>query len=164
MPRQNLEKLIRLIPLADEYVDKVHEIEKISYKVPWSKFGFYAEIRNPFSLSYVLFLDDKIVGYIVLWDYGKSLHIANITVHPDYRRMGLGRFMIRFAKQKAKERGIRFLTLEVRKSNLPARRLYESEGFVEIGLLRGYYPGDFEDAIIYQYKAPCPPKSEEEGN
>jgi len=150
-----LEKLIRLIPLADEHVEEVYEIEKLSYKAPWSKFGFYAEIRNPFSLSYVLLLEEKIVGYIVLWDYGKSLHIANITVHPEHRRKGLGRFLIRFAKGKAKERGIKFLSLEVRKSNLPARKLYESEGFIEIGVIRGYYPGDFEDAVIYQYRLEC---------
>ncbi len=155
MQRQNLEKLIRLIPLADEHVEEVYEIEKLSYKAPWSKFGFYAEIRNPFSLSYVLLLEEKIVGYIVLWDYGKSLHIANITVHPEHRRKGLGRFLIRFAKGKAKERGIKFLSLEVRKSNLPARKLYESEGFIEIGVIRGYYPGDFEDAVIYQYRLEC---------
>lgn len=150
-----MEKLIRLIPLADEHVEEVYEIEKLSYKAPWSKFGFYAEIRNPFSLSYVLLLEEKIVGYIVLWDYGKSLHIANITVHPEHRRKGLGRFLIRFAKGKAKERGIKFLSLEVRKSNLPARKLYESEGFIEIGVIRGYYPGDFEDAVIYQYRLEC---------
>lgn len=162
MLKQDLEKLIKPIPLADEHVDEVYEIEKLSYKVPWSKFGFYAEIRNPFSHSYVLFLGHEIVGYIVLWDYGKSLHIANITVHPNYRRRGLGRFMIRFAKDIAKEHRKRFLTLEVRKSNLPARKLYESEGFVEIGVIRGYYPGDFEDAVIYQYKSECRDRNAEE--
>lgn len=152
MQKSDLEKRIKLIPLKNEHIDEVYEIERLSYSNPWTKFGFYAEIRNPFSMPYVLTLDEKIAGYIVLWDYGESLHIANITVHPDFRRMGLGRYMIRFAKEKARELGMKAITLEVRKSNEPARRLYESEGFVAIGVIKGYYPDNHEDAVVYKYE------------
>ena len=152
MQKSDLGKQIKLIPLKNEHIDEVYEIEQLSYSNPWTKFGFYAEIRNPFSIPYVLLFENQIAGYIVLWDYGESLHIANITVHPQYRRMGLGRFMIRFAKEKARELGIKALTLEVRKSNGPARRLYESEGFVAIGVIKGYYPGNHEDAVVYKYE------------
>jgi len=147
-----LERQIKLIPLEKEHIDEVYEIEKASYSNPWTKFGFFAELRNPFSKPYVLKLEDKIVGYIVLWDYGESLHIANITVHPQYRRMGLGRYMIKFAKQLARELGMKTVTLEVRESNEPARRLYESEGFVAVGVIKGYYPDNHENAIIYRYE------------
>ena len=152
MQKSDLEKRIKLIPLKNDHIDKVYEIERLSYSNPWTKFGFYAEIRNPFSMPFVLLYEDQIVGYIVLWDYGESLHIANITVHPQYRRVGLGRFMIRFAKEKARELGIKTITLEVRESNEPARRLYESEGFVAIGVIKGYYPDNHEDAVVYRYE------------
>lgn len=147
-----MEKRIKLIPLEISHIDKVYEIEKLSYSNPWTKFGFLAETRNPFSMPYVLIREDEIVGYIVLWDYGESLHIANITVHPNYRRRGYGRFMLKFAISKAREMGKRMLTLEVRESNEPARKLYESEGFEAIGKINGYYPDDYENAIIYRLK------------
>ncbi len=152
MQRQSSEKQIKLIPLENEHIDRVYEIERLSYSNPWTKFGFLSEVRNPFSLPFVLVLDDEIIGYIVLWDYGESLHIANITVHPDHRRKGYGRYMIKFAVEKAQEMGKKMVTLEVRESNMPARNLYESEGFEAIGKINGYYPDNRENAIIYRLK------------
>ncbi len=152
MQRQNSEKQIKLIPLKAEHIDRVYEIEKLSYSNPWTKFGFLSETRNPFSLPFVLVKGEEIIGYIVLWDYGESLHIANITVHPDYRRRGYGHFMIDFARGKARELGKKMVTLEVRESNTPARKLYEKEGFEAIGTIKGYYPDNRENAVIYRLK------------
>jgi ribosomal-protein-alanine N-acetyltransferase len=48
----------------------------------------------------------------------------------------------------AVDRGAREATLEVRLSNLPARRLYEKYGFRPVGLRPRYYSDDQEDALI----------------
>ena len=78
-------------------------------------------------------------------------YIGNIAVREDRRGQGIGRALL----QALIERGrgsLVFLTLEVRQSNLPARRLYESEGFRVVAVRRGMYEKPKEDGLIMTYE------------
>ena len=130
-------------------IAEVMSIERVSFKQPWKQEFMEAELRNPSSTPLVVLKDGKVVGYMILWDMGDSIHLANIAVKPEMRRKGIGRALLRKAIALAREKGKKLLSLEVRKSNIAARKLYESEGFRVLRTIRGYYRPDFEDALLY---------------
>ena len=87
-----------------------------------------------------------LAGYIVIWIIYGEAHILNIAVREDLQRMGLARSMISFALRFMTERGVAVVSLEVRRSNEAAIKLYEDYGFDEVYVRENYY-GD-EDAIV----------------
>ena len=95
----------------------------------------------------------KVVGYVGMWVILDEGHITNLAVDPAYRRKGIGRALLEHLITEGKKRGVRFLTLEVRSSNLVAQQLYRKLGFYEAGVRPGYYQDNQEDAII-MWKGP----------
>ena len=77
--------------------------------------------------------------------------IANLAVHPAYRRQGIARSLLREAQEYAEAHDLARLTLEVRASNVPAIALYEGMGFTRDGIRPGFYDSPKEDAAIYSY-------------
>ena len=84
-------------------------------------------------------------GVITVADEGQ---ILNIATHPDHRRRGYGRLIMNEIIEHSRNKGITFITLEVRESNIPAIALYESLGFYNVGRLKGYYSTPKEDGLI----------------
>lgn len=133
----------------DSDIKDILEIEKLSFKGPWSEDMFRSELRNRVSSFYTLrdSLDDNLlVGYVVFWIVYGEAQILNIVIHPNYKKRGLGRKLLDFAIDKMKSQNAYNIFLEVRDSNKIARGLYERSGFTEIGVRHNYY-GD-EDAIV----------------
>ena len=128
-------------------LDEVMAIERASFSRPWSPGFFLQELQVPCARSLLAVLGGKIVGYIVYWLLADSVDIHNLAVHPDYRRRGVGRFLLQAVIDEAKGRRSGKVTLEVRKSNEAAQRLYHSLGFVARGVRKGYYSDDGEDAL-----------------
>jgi len=75
-------------------------------------------------------------------------HIITFAVHPEWRRQHIGERLLLAFLDLAADRGAHEATLEVRLSNLPARRLYEKFGFRPVGLRPRYYSDNGEDALI----------------
>jgi [ribosomal protein S18]-alanine N-acetyltransferase len=90
----------------------------------------------------------RLVGYAGLWLMVDEAHITTIAVHPRYRGEGLGELLLLRTIDTALQIGARWLTLEVRKSNLVAQRLYQKYTFKEMGVRRRYYSDDGEDALV----------------
>jgi ribosomal-protein-alanine N-acetyltransferase len=130
---------------------EVLEIERASFGNPWTSALFLQELRIPFSRILVIRSgetpDASIAGYLCRWLVADEVHILNVAVHPDYRRHGVGLLLMQEALREARVRAAESVTLEVRRSNVGARRLYESLGFEEVGVRRNYYGGG-EDALI----------------
>ena len=76
-----------------------------------------------------------------------AVDIHNLAVHPELRRQGVGRSLLQGVIDETRERGLKRVTLEVRKSNAAAQRLYYSLGFVAQGVRKGYYSDNGEDAL-----------------
>ena len=85
------------------------------------------------------------VGMVSVLDEGE---IVNVATHPDHRRRGYARAVIDEVLKLARGRGVTTLTLEVRESNAAARALYESAGFLAVGIRAGFYSHPREDAVI----------------
>jgi [ribosomal protein S18]-alanine N-acetyltransferase len=134
-----------------EDLDEVLQIERASFSMPWSRGAFTYEIeRNRVARCWVMREDDRLAGYLCLWEVADELHITNVAVHPAYRRRGIGRAMLAAVLDDAVRRSLSLVGLEVRPTNAEARALYESFGFRVVGRRRGYYYDTGEDALIME--------------
>ncbi len=132
-----------------EDLPQVAALETQSQRDPWPQQSFRAELENPrVSRPMVMVRKTEIAGFIVPWFIEDEVQIANIAVKANYRRQGLGSVMLSQIIHWAQRCQCRAAFLEVRRSNLAARRLYENLGFVEDGCRRQYYGREQEDAIL----------------
>ncbi len=130
---------------------QVLEIERCSFDNPWTSALFLQELRIPFSRVVIArptgAVDEPIVGYACRWFVADEIHVLNVAVHPQYRRVGLGTVLLDEIVREARDVRAEAVTLEVRRSNRRAHRLYLAFGFEEVGVRRNYY-GRGEDALI----------------
>ncbi|MCL7395533.1 MAG: ribosomal protein S18-alanine N-acetyltransferase [Thaumarchaeota archaeon] len=131
-------------------IKDVCRIEEESFRDPWPCYMFtYLHMKNPESIK-VAVIDGRLVGYVVVdieMRRGKKVgHILNLAVEQGFRRMGIGRALMEEAISYVRRSGADEVWLEVRDSNIAARKFYSSMGFVEKGRIHRYYRD--EDAII----------------
>ncbi|MFZ5648247.1 MAG: ribosomal protein S18-alanine N-acetyltransferase [Bacillota bacterium] len=135
--------------MLPEHLDQVLNIETRSFPTPWSLRAFQFEVtENDFAVYIVAQIEGKVVGYAGMWIVLDEAHITNVAVHPEYRGTGYGRALMVELVGRAAVMGAVKITLEVRVSNIAARNLYRSMGFVERGIRKKYYSDNNEDAII----------------
>lgn len=116
---------------------------------PWTREMLARELQQPeVSKIYVLRAESRIVAFCACWVIGDELHINNLAVAHDARRRGAAMGLLEVALQDAARLGVTRATLEVRRSNEAARRLYARLGFVVGGVRTGYYRSPVEDALI----------------
>ncbi len=92
--------------------------------------------------------EQLVAGYVSVWFQGEEAHITEIAVREKLRGQGIGELLIIGSVRAAKEYGSKVLTLEARVSNFVAIRLYEKYDFKEVGIRKGYYSDNREDAVI----------------
>ncbi len=85
-------------------------------------------------------------GFIVWRAVADEAELITIGVAPDARRTGIGATMIGIMEGELKKSGVKSVFLEVAENNAPARKLYEQNGYVQIGVRPKYYDGI--DAIM----------------
>lgn len=91
---------------------------------------------------------DYVLGFVGLWIIVDEAHITAIAVREACRRQGLGELLIISAIDLAAKLRARGVTLEVRASNTTAQQLYTKYDFRQLGIRRGYYTDNREDALI----------------
>lgn len=127
----------------------VSEIERAIFSQPRSENEFALEYKSEIAHYGVADESEEILGYGGYYFVLDEGYVTNIAVRKDARRQGIGRELVGFLLESAKKRGLSFLSLEVRKSNLGAIALYERAGFVLQGERKGFYEAPVEDALIY---------------
>ncbi len=133
--------------LEEGFLDEIDEIEKQTFKDPWSKKSYGEEISNPIAVYRVITVENEVVAYGGFWQIFDEGHITNVAVKKEFRQKGLGTLLMNTLIEEAKKREICSMTLEVRLSNISAQRLYEKFGFGSAGVRPKYY-ADGEDAVI----------------
>jgi ribosomal-protein-alanine N-acetyltransferase len=137
--------------LAYPDLPQVIGIERRAFPTPWSLAMFVLELSKASGVCLAAVLEAegtrRLVGYLICSRYETVWHVMNVAVDPDHRRAGvasalLGELYVRVNDQQAR------YTLEVRRSNDGAIRLYEREGFRAAGLRRRYYQDNGEDALV----------------
>jgi ribosomal-protein-alanine N-acetyltransferase len=132
-----------------EDLTDIVRIERLCFSQPWSRGSFERELTLPFSRLAVARVDSSTSGFLCRWLIAHECHILNLAVHPNLRRNGIGSRLLTWAVTEARAKGARFITLEVRRSNFPARSLYRKFQFEERRLRRNYY-GPGEDAVVME--------------
>lgn len=138
-----------LRPMREADVDAVYAVERRAYEFPWTA-GIFRDCLRADYIAWVLDLGGAIAGYFLMSLAAGEAHVLNICVAPEQQGHGHGRRLLRSLLHLARSRGAQRVFLEVRPSNRHAIRLYEQEGFNEIGRRPRYYPArdGREDAIV----------------
>lgn len=139
---------IEIEELSQEHLDGVMVVENLSFKIPWSRDSFLEELNNDMAIYFVAVSDGQVLGYGGMWKIFDEGHITNIAVHPEFRLCGIASKIMDKILDISKFNGIANLTLEVRKSNIAAQKLYQKYGFKAEGTRKGYYSDTGEDALI----------------
>jgi len=135
---------------SSSQIDAVLAIEEASFTNPWTRPMYLAELENT-GVSYCFIAkapDAAVVGFCSFWRVLDELHINNLAVLPDFRRCGVATALLTHVLKQGRALGARRATLEVRRSNDPARVLYERFGFTVAGVRRAYYTKPVEDAVV----------------
>ena len=147
-------KVERLAGSAD--LDAVLAIEEASFNNPTTREWYEGELKRPeVCFIYVLRTDDQpVAAFCAFWLVVDQAHINNLAVRPELRGRGLGTQLLESILVEARHLGATSLTLEVRRSNIAAQRLYAKAGFFEHSVRKNYYTQPVEDAIILLRKIP----------
>ena len=144
---------IRIRPMLLADVERVVQIDKLSFTLPWSERTYRLELtENSAAHLIVAELENQpkqsIVGYVGFWFIVDEAHISTLAVHPDFRGQGIGRRLLEEALVEALRRGADLVTLEVRASNQRSIDLYKEFGFRVKARKPRYYRDNHEDALL----------------
>lgn len=140
---------LRVEPMLLGDIPAVHAIESASFPTPWPPYAFRGELESNRMAHYlVVRAGERVVAYAGLWLMVDEAHVTTFAVLPAYRRRGIAGRLLSDLIELAADLGATVVTLEVRISNLAARRLYERFGFRPVGVRPHYYTDNSEDALI----------------
>lgn len=148
-PGHHHRHLVKFRPMVPGDVPAVGEVERASYAFPWSE-GIFRDCLRVGYLCRVAEMEGAIVAYGVVAMGAGEAHILNLCVREDIRGRSVGRQMLMLLLERARQAGMTEVFLEVRPSNPLAIALYQSVGFVQVGLRKGYYQATDgrEDALV----------------
>ncbi len=137
---------------TEKDVCQIADLDRICFSFPWSEQSFRKELKDN-NLAFYIVAELKetgqIIGYAGVWLIQEEGHITNVAVHPAFRRRHIGMAIVEVLLKESRSRaGTKTFTLEARKSNTAAIELYKKFGFLEVGIRKGYYQENKEDAVI----------------
>lgn len=136
-------------PMRTDDIETICEIEVEAFPTPWTPGAFHNELTNNHFAHYmVMEMEGVIAGYAGMWIIMDEAHITNIAVRTRFRGRKLGERLLLELSRKANMQGAKRMTLEVRVTNRIAQNLYEKLGFRAVGVRKGYYTDNNEDALI----------------
>ena len=136
-------------PMRVADLDQVMAIERESFRSPDSAKVFLEEMARDWAhVDVVRDPERRVVAFSNYWVVADEVHLLNLATHPGDRRSGHASRLLAHIIDVGRERKCRFVTLEVRRSNAAALRLYRRFGFRPVGVRPNYYAEDQEDAIV----------------
>ena len=143
------EPVLLIRPMTVEDLASVQLIERASFTTPWPPQAYRQELESNRLAAYLVgLIGGEVVAYGGIWLMVDEAHVTTFAVHPRYRRRRIGERLLLSLLDLSVDRHAREATLEVRLSNLAARRLYEKYGFRPVGIRPRYYSDNGEDALI----------------
>ena len=148
---EKIQSTVTIREMTEDDINSIAELEKECFSEPWSETSLRDELTNETARFYVLRDGNNLLGYIGANNICNEVYITNVAVNSECRGKGYGKILVNhLIKQSEAERAF-FITLEVRKSNENAIKLYEKCGFKLIGERKNFYSKPTEDALIYTY-------------
>lgn len=139
----------RVRPMRSADLSAVERNEQRSYQFPWSR-GIFSDCLVANHECSVVEYQDRLLGHAIASVAAGESHLLNLCVSREWQGYGLGRFLVLDTLERLYQRGAAQVFLEVRPTNVVAVQLYESLGFLEIGVRKDYYPAALghEDAKV----------------
>jgi len=148
MARQPSGRRTEIGPMCASDLDEVMEIERLAFRNPWSRQIFIEELERTWAHLEVARDGARVAAFCNYWLVRDEVHLLNIAVHPDARHRGHAARLMAHIIDFGRRHRCRYITLEVRRSNRGAVKLYRSFGFRPVGIRAHYYVEDGEDAIV----------------
>ena len=126
---------------------QVISIERRVFPTPWSLAMFVLELSKQTGVCLAAVSGRRLIGYLICARYDTVWHLMNVAIDLDHQRTGVASALLAELYTRVEDDDARF-TLEVRRSNVIAIRLYEREGFRAAGVRRRYYQDNGEDALV----------------
>lgn len=139
---------MNIVEMTADHVIQIAQLERECFSDPWSQNSIASELENPLSYWLVAMAGNVVAGYVGSQTVLGESDMMNLAVHPEFRRQGVAQDLVQALIDGLNQRGSHCLTLEVRESNAPARKLYEKLGFVQVGIRPNYYQHPREDGLI----------------
>lgn len=140
--------MLQIEKMQEKDIDQVSRIEEACFTRPWSEKSFEEAIMKPDALYLTALDGEEVLGYCGAYVILDEADINQVAVKEVSRRQGIGKKLLKELLRRLEERGVKAVTLEVRKSNQAALALYESLGFVLEGQRKNFYEKPTEDAWI----------------
>ena len=148
-------------PMREEDIPQLVQLEQEAFGSQEPGISFHQELRNRLA-SYIVACqassnrvadggdsaEGQVLGYAGLWFVLDEAHLISIAVGEANQRQGVGHQLLTAALELAREKAAIMMALEVRVSNTSAQALYEKFGFKRVGVRRGYYTDNHEDAYL----------------
>ena len=131
-----------------DVISLVAEIERQIFSIPWSEKAFRDSMESDNTIYIVAKENNNVAGYAGMYLSFEEGNITNVAVNPLSRRKGIGEKIVRDILNRAYEKGVRDVFLEVRETNSVAIALYEKIGFKEEGIRKNFYDKPRENALI----------------
>ncbi len=135
----------KIRPMLETDIATVVQIEQTTWgNESWSLGSFFRALDNPFGNCWILESTIKgysVLGYGIQYVSGNASHISNLCIRPSHCGHGLGKVLLRYLIDYARQNGSSVITLEVLTSNIRAYKLYTNHGFQILRLLPRYYSG-----------------------
>lgn len=138
-----------VVKMEKQHIDDVFSIYCQNFVEKWSKKSIEQELNHNICRTFVLLHHQKVIGFVNVRHIFDEGDIANIAILNEYRKKGLGLFLMNELIKNAKEENIKKYMLEVRKSNKTAISFYEKIGFKKVGERKDYYNNPTENAYLY---------------
>lgn len=132
-------------------IDQILKIEEDVYSHPWTRGNFLDSFYSGHDACGLRNKSEDLLGYFVLMAILDEMHLLNFSIAAECQRQGFARILLDQMCERAREKNILSVLLEVRVGNQRAVDVYQRYGFAEIGRRKGYYPatdGVREDAIV----------------
>lgn len=133
---------------SEEDTKDITQMESDYFTDNWSENSVLTHIKNQKGIA--LKFGETLLGYCIFMTAADEGEILRIAVDKKLRGAGLGKKLLSAVLCEMKEVGINEVFLEVRSGNKSAIALYKSSGFEEIGIRKGYYRDNGEDAVLYK--------------
>lgn len=133
---------------AERQLDAIEAIERECFSTPWTRDQLATQLSGERHVFLAAEVEGRVAGYVGMMHVLDEGYISNVAVGGAFRRRGIGDALIEALLARCESLGLVFVTLEVRRSNAPARALYEKHGFVAVGERRNYYEQPREDAVL----------------
>lgn len=144
---------VKIVKASEDYLCEIANIEARSFSTPWNENDFHILMTRDYAAVIAAVNDSgNVVGYGCVTTVSGESEILNIAVDKRFRSLGIGGLLLDRMMEISFSKGGSKIFLDVRESNVSARRLYSSRGFFENGIRKNYYKKPVENAVLMLYE------------